>query len=86
MPKSQRPDGVVTGGSKRLASRLCQMKTGHCLTGQHLHWTKNRAHPSVLVVVPVPGADPGSPFQGVPRVGAPAEDPVGSGVEGDREG
>jgi len=27
--------------SKRLASRFCQPKTGHCLTGQHLGWTKN---------------------------------------------
>jgi len=46
---------------------------------------KESAHPSVLVV-PVPDADPGALIQGVPRVEAPAEDPVGSGVEGDREG
>jgi len=37
MPKSQRPDGTVTGSSKRLASRFYYyMKTGHCLTGQYL--------------------------------------------------
>ena len=45
MPKSQRPDGVVAGSAKRLASRFYQMKTGHCLSGQYLHWTKNRPTP-----------------------------------------
>jgi len=42
MPKSQKPDGVVAGSTKRLASRFYQIKTGHCLTGQHLNWTKSR--------------------------------------------
>jgi len=42
MPKSQRPDGTVAGSTKRLTSRIYQLKTGHCLTGQCLHWTKNR--------------------------------------------
>jgi len=26
-------------------SRFYQLKTGHCLSGQYLHWTKNRAKP-----------------------------------------
>jgi len=43
MPGSQKPDGTVAGSSKRLASRFFQMKTGHCLTMQYLHWTKNRS-------------------------------------------
>ena len=38
-----------------------------------------------MLVVPVPNADPGPPLQGVPRVEAAAEDPVGGGEEGDRE-
>jgi len=44
MPSRQKPDGTVAGSSKfkRLASRFYQLKTGHCLTGQYLHWTKNR--------------------------------------------
>jgi len=42
MPESQRPDGVVAGSTKRLASRFYQLKTGHCRTGQYLHWTKAR--------------------------------------------
>ena len=42
MPKSQRPDGAVASSSKRLASRFCQLKTGHCLSGQSLQRTKNR--------------------------------------------
>ena len=45
MPKSQRPDGSVAGSTKRLASRFYQIKTGHCLTGQYLNWTKNRPTP-----------------------------------------
>jgi len=45
MPESQRPDGTVAGGAKRLASRFYQVKTGHCLTGQYLHWTKSRPTP-----------------------------------------
>ena len=45
MPKSQRPDGAVAGSSKRLASRFYQIKTGHCLTGQYLNWTKSRPTP-----------------------------------------
>jgi len=43
MPKSQRPDGTVAGSTKRLASRFYQLKTGHCRTGQYLHWTKSRS-------------------------------------------
>jgi hypothetical protein len=39
MPKSQRPDGAVVGSTKRRASRFYQVKIGHCLTGQYLHWT-----------------------------------------------
>jgi hypothetical protein len=42
MPANQKPDGVVAGSSKRLASRFYQLKTGHCLTGQYLHRTKSR--------------------------------------------
>jgi len=42
MPKSQRPDGTVAGSTKRLASRVSQLKTGHCRTGQYLHWAKVR--------------------------------------------
>jgi len=34
MPKSQEPDGMVAGSSKKLASRFYQTKTGHCLSGQ----------------------------------------------------
>jgi len=37
-------------------------------------------HPTMLVV-PVPNSDPGPPLQGVPRVEAAAEDPVGRGEE-----
>ena len=37
-----RPDGTMAGSAKRLASRFYQVKTGHCLTGEYLHWTKSR--------------------------------------------
>jgi hypothetical protein len=42
MPVDQRPDRAVAGCPKRLAGRYYQLKTGHCLTGQYLKWTKNR--------------------------------------------
>jgi len=45
MPSSQKPDGAVANSSKRIASRFYQLKTGHCLTGQYLNWTKNRPTP-----------------------------------------
>jgi len=45
LSKSQRPDGIVAGSTKRLASRFYQVKMGHCLTGQYLNWTKNRPTP-----------------------------------------
>ena len=35
----------TAGSTKRLASRFYQLKTGHCLTGQYLNWTKNRPTP-----------------------------------------
>ena len=80
MPKSQKP-----GGTKWLASRLYQIKTGHCLTGQYLNWTKKSTHPAMLVV-PVPEPDSGAPLQGVSGVEGPAEDAVRGGTEGDWEG
>jgi hypothetical protein len=45
MPKSQKPNGTVAGSTKRLAARFYQLKTGHCLTGEYLHWTKSRPNP-----------------------------------------
>jgi hypothetical protein len=42
MPAKQKPDGTVAGSSKRHASRFCQLKTGHCLAGECLNWTKSR--------------------------------------------
>jgi len=43
MPVTQKPDGVVAGSTKRLASRFYQLKTGHCLTGQWGWRTRGRA-------------------------------------------
>ena len=45
IPESQNPDSTVANSTKRLASRFYQRKTGHCLTGQYLNWTKNRTTP-----------------------------------------
>ena len=42
MPKSQRPEGVVAGSTKSLASRYYQLKTGAARTGQYPHWAKAR--------------------------------------------
>jgi ribonuclease HI len=38
----QRMERIVAGCPKRLAARYYQLKTGHCLTGQYLKWTKSR--------------------------------------------
>jgi len=40
--KSPKPDGAVAGSTNRLALRFYQQKTGHFLSGEYLHWTKNR--------------------------------------------
>jgi len=45
MPKSQKPDGTVAGSTKRLASRFYQLKIGHYLTGEYLHWSKSHPTP-----------------------------------------
>jgi hypothetical protein len=44
MPARQKPDEVVASSFKRHASRFYQLKTGHCLTGQHLH--RMKSHPT----------------------------------------
>ena len=80
MPSSQKPDGVVAGSPKRFASRFYQVKTGHCLSGQYLQWTKNRPTAQCR------GCRCQAPLRGVSRVEAPAEDPVGRGTEWKREG
>jgi len=41
MPRSQRPNRLVDRGSKRIARRFHQLRSGHCRTGQYLKWTKN---------------------------------------------
>ena len=45
LPKSQRPDSIVARSTKRLASQFYQLRTGHCLTGQYLNWTKRHPTP-----------------------------------------
>jgi len=40
--EKQKPDVIVAGTNKRLASRFYQLKTGHCLTGQYIQWTSRR--------------------------------------------
>jgi hypothetical protein len=41
MPREKRPDKTVAGSSKTHTSRFHQLKTGHCLNGQYLNWTKS---------------------------------------------
>jgi hypothetical protein len=45
MQARQKPDGVVAGSSKRHTWRFSQVKTCHCLTGQHLHTMKSHPTP-----------------------------------------
>jgi len=37
MPKSQKPNGIVAGSTKRLASRYYQLKTGYAHREQYPH-------------------------------------------------
>jgi len=48
MPESHKPDVTVAGSTRRLASRYYQLMSGHCRTGQYLHWARS-ARPPVLV-------------------------------------
>jgi len=41
MLSRQRRGGTAAGSCKRLASRVYQLETGHCLTGQYLHWAES---------------------------------------------
>jgi len=41
MPRNQRSNGIVAGCPKRLTRRYHQLRTGHCITGQYLQWTRN---------------------------------------------
>ena len=85
MPKSQRPDGAVAGSTKRLDSRFYQLKTGHCLTGQYLNWTTSQPTPQCWwCQFWTQTRD--HLFKKVPQVEAAAEDPVGGGKRGNREG
>jgi len=36
MPTKQRPGRTIAGSPKRLASRIYQLKTGHCFAGQYV--------------------------------------------------
>ena len=45
LPEAHKPDAMVAGSTKRLASRFYQLKAGHCRTGQYLHWAKDRPDP-----------------------------------------
>jgi hypothetical protein len=38
----QKPNAAPAKSSKRLAARFYQLKTGQCIAGQYLKWTKNR--------------------------------------------
>ena len=37
--EKQKPDAIVAGANKLIASRFYQLKSGHCLTGQYLQCT-----------------------------------------------
>jgi hypothetical protein len=43
----QKPVRAPAKSNKRLAGRFYRLKTGHCLTGQYLKWTRADPQPSV---------------------------------------
>ena len=87
VPHAKEPEARYRGGRQHQEARLTVLpdQDGALPDGAVPQLDKEAAHPTVLVV-PVPGADAGAPLQGVFRVEGPAEDPLGGGEEGDREG
>lgn len=84
--QAARPAALGAGEHQGPASRLCQMETGHALTGQCLEGTADRPQRGVWVV-PAPGGGPRAPFREVSAVAVAAEDPVGGGAaQADGEG
>ena len=75
--KRQRPDFIPANANKWHASRLYQLKTGYCLTGQYLHWTKSR--PTAKCWLPVPNPNTEASLQELSPQEAPAGNPVGGG-------
>jgi len=84
--------GTAVGGRPEFQEEI--QDAGEPEAGWHDGTLPYRAGPTLdeepayrsVLVVPIPDADPGAPIQGVPRVEAPAEDPVDGGAEGDWEG
>jgi hypothetical protein len=75
---------IGAGITKRLASRLYQLKTGHCLTGQYLEWTK--IEPTAKCWWRTYRAQTrGSPVQKLPPLESAAELPVGGSAKGERQ-
>jgi hypothetical protein len=82
-PTPGKPDSGPANANKRLATRLYQLKTGRCLTGQYLAWTKKQSNQVLVVSLQDPNA--GASLQVLPALETLAEDPVGGGAKGDRE-
>ena len=79
--KKRTKNNTLSPLPKRLASRFYQVKTGHCLSGKYLHWTKNRP---TLQCWWYPIQTREHLFK-VSGVEGPTENSVGGGAEGDWE-
>ena len=86
VPHPGEPEAGQRGGQQLQEARLSVLPTqdGALPNRAASQLDDEPIHPTMLVV-PSPDADPGPPLQGVPRVEAAAENPVGGGKEGDGE-
>ena len=86
VPYAEQPKARRRGSQQHQEARLSVLpaEDGALPNGAVPQLDKEPTHAAMLVV-PVPNANPGPPPQGVPRVAATAEDPVGGGEEGDWE-
>jgi hypothetical protein len=84
MPREQWPDKTAGGSTKRLASWVNQLKTGHCLTGQYL-----KSGREISQLPDAGGARTGRrrgcTFSEPVPTGRPSKDAVGGSVEEDAE-
>jgi hypothetical protein len=77
--RKQKPDPVVAGTSKRLASRFYQLKPHRTISP-----VDDQSPGREVLVVPIQHPDPRTPFQELPSVAMPAGNPLDSRLRRDQ--
>jgi len=86
VPYAKDPEARWRGGRQHQETRLAVLPDqDRALPDRAVPQLDEEPTYPAMLVAPAPDADPGPPFQGVPREEAAAEDPVGGGEEADWE-